>query len=46
VNATFNNISVVSWWSVLLVEKTNVALYYDNMKYHKDTINSKNKIVE
>ena len=21
-NATFNNISVISWWSVLLVEKT------------------------
>ena len=23
-NATFNNISVISWWSVLLVEETNV----------------------
>ena len=23
-NATFNNISVISWWSVLLVEKTGV----------------------
>ena len=22
VNVTFNNISVISWWSVLLVEKT------------------------
>jgi hypothetical protein len=22
INATFNNISVISWWSVLLVEKT------------------------
>ena len=22
VNATFNNISVISWWSVLLVEET------------------------
>jgi len=21
-NATFNNISVISWWSVLLVEET------------------------
>jgi hypothetical protein len=21
-NATFNNISAISWWSVLLVEKT------------------------
>jgi len=24
-NATFNNISVMSWWSVLLVEETGVA---------------------
>ena len=24
VNAIFNNISVISWWSVLLVEKTGV----------------------
>jgi hypothetical protein len=23
-NATFNNISVISWWSVLLMEKTGV----------------------
>jgi len=23
-NATFNNISVMSWWSVLLVEETGV----------------------
>ena len=23
-NATFNNISVISWWSVLLVEETRV----------------------
>ena len=23
-NATFNNISVILWWSVLLVEKTGV----------------------
>jgi len=23
-NATFNNISVISWWSVLLAEKTRV----------------------
>jgi hypothetical protein len=23
-NATFNNISVISWWSVLLVEETTV----------------------
>jgi hypothetical protein len=24
-NATFNNISVISWWSVLLVEETRVS---------------------
>jgi len=24
-NATFNNISAISWWSVLLVEETGVA---------------------
>jgi hypothetical protein len=24
-NATFNNISVISWWSALLVEETRVA---------------------
>ena len=25
-NATFNNISVISWWSVLLVEETGVPV--------------------
>ena len=25
-NATFNNISVISWWSVLLVEETEVLV--------------------
>ena len=24
-NATFNNISVISWWSVLLVKKTHMT---------------------
>jgi hypothetical protein len=24
-NATFNNISVISWWTVLLVEETGVS---------------------
>jgi len=24
INATFNNISVISWWSVILVEETRV----------------------
>jgi hypothetical protein len=23
-NATFNNISVISWWSVLLIDKTGI----------------------
>jgi len=27
-NATFNNISVISWRSVLLVEETGVPYYY------------------
>jgi len=29
-NATFNNISVISWWSVLLVEETaiNQSFFY------------------
>ena len=25
-NATFNNISVIAWWSVILVEKTGVSV--------------------
>ena len=25
-NATFNNVSVISWWSVLLMEETGVPL--------------------
>jgi hypothetical protein len=28
-NATFNNISVISWWSVLLVEETRVVMGTD-----------------
>jgi hypothetical protein len=24
INATFNNISAISWWSVLLVEETGI----------------------
>jgi hypothetical protein len=36
-NATFNNISVISWWSALLVEETRVAgenhmQYYTQLK--------------
>jgi len=27
VNATFNNISVISWWSILLVDETRVPGY-------------------
>jgi hypothetical protein len=26
-NATFNNISAILWWSVLLVEETEVVVY-------------------
>ena len=26
-NATFNNISAISWWSVLLVKGTNIMLH-------------------
>jgi hypothetical protein len=41
-NATFNTISVISWWSVLLVEETGVpgeyhrpvASYLTNVLYH------------
>jgi hypothetical protein len=40
-NATFNNISVISWWSVLLVEETGVPhpekkndLYKSLRNYH------------
>jgi hypothetical protein len=29
-NATFNNISVTSWWSVLLVEETEAAILQYN----------------
>jgi hypothetical protein len=33
-NATFNNISVISWWSVLFVEEINVREYQrDNKKW-------------
>jgi hypothetical protein len=32
-NATFNNISVISWWSVLLVEETGVTR--ENTIYRK-----------
>ena len=32
-NATFNNISVISWWSVLLVEVTGVLGVTDKL-YH------------
>jgi hypothetical protein len=30
-NATFNNISVISWRSVLLVEETGVPVYFINI---------------
>jgi hypothetical protein len=35
-NATFNNISVISWWSVLLVEETGGSKeIYTNYQYSK-----------
>jgi len=36
-NATFNNILVISWWSVLLVQKTGVPLIKPMLiwKYHR-----------
>jgi hypothetical protein len=33
-NATFNNISVISWWSVLLVEKTTDLSQVTDKLYH------------
>jgi len=36
-NATFYNISVISWWSVVLVEKTGVSR--DNMTCRKSLTN-------
>ena len=33
-NATFNNISVISWWSVLLVEETTDLSQVTDKLYH------------
>ena len=33
-NATFNNISVITWWSVLLVEKTTDLPQVTDKLYH------------
>ena len=33
-NSTLNNISVISWWSVLLVEKTLDLLQVTDKLYH------------
>jgi hypothetical protein len=33
-NSTFDNISVVSWWSVLLVEKTTNLFQVTDKHYH------------
>jgi hypothetical protein len=38
-NATFNNISVISWWSVLLVEETGVlGENHRSVANHRQTI--------
>jgi hypothetical protein len=36
-NATFNNISAISWWSVLLVEETEVPGEYHQPEYKIET---------
>jgi type IV secretory pathway VirD2 relaxase len=33
-NNTFNNISVISWWSVLLVEETTDLQQVTDKRYH------------
>ena len=35
-NATFNNISVISWWSVLLVKETTDMPQITEKRLHKD----------
>ena len=37
-NATFNNISAISWWSVLLVEETGVPGETTNMSQVTDKL--------
>ena len=37
-NATFNNISVMSWWSVLLVEETGVSRENKPVTSHRQTL--------
>jgi hypothetical protein len=37
-NATFNNISVILWWSILLVEEIKVPGENDRPAYHTLTI--------
>jgi hypothetical protein len=34
-NTTFNNISVISWWSVLLVEETLIEIQTHNISGDK-----------
>jgi hypothetical protein len=35
-NATYNNVSVISWWSVLLVEETGIPSASTNKTDHHD----------
>jgi len=39
-NATFNNISVISWWLVLLVEETRVPIINTSSFQQRDHISS------
>ena len=43
-NATFNNISVISWWSVLLVEETGVPGEKNHLSHVNDKTLSNNVV--
>ena len=44
-NATFNNISVISWWSVLLVEETGVPRKTTDLSQVTDKLLSHNVVL-